>query len=438
MVRVFPCPSVVVRLCVWTVAFSLSNTASAQQASDTWARPGSQATVADQPDWLTAVGAEVRLHQLAAALKLVDERLQIDPSDMEARGWRGRLLAWQEQWAAAEAEYRLVLERVPNDTEVLCGLADVLLWQGKNKEALEVIERARVIDEKDAEILLRRARILQALENSSEARRQYREVLALHPDNQEAKTGLAALSEEEKHELRIGADASTFNSIGPAEDEAIFLTSHWTPRFTTAFNTGMYERFGQVAGSFVSSATFRLTKNDSLTAGGALATHQSIIPESEAFFEYGHGLHFSNRWIQGLEASYEQHWFWYEGAHVLIVRGTQLYYLPKEWTWTLSVTGARSGFTGTGVEWVPSGYARLGFPVFRKLGRNLSGDVLFANGTEDFAQIDQIGHFSARTYGGGVKYRFAPGRDVTGYFARQDRTDGETENSYGVSCGFHF
>lgn len=434
MVRAYACPSVVVRVCVWTVVLSLSKTVWAQQTSDVWAPHDSQTRVADQPDWQTEVRAKAQMHQLTAALTIVDQRLQADPSDMEAHGWRGRLLAWQGQWTAAEAEYRLVLERSPNDTEILCGLADVLLWQGENKEALGIIDQASTIDGKDTEILLRRARILQALANPSEARRQYQEVLALHPENQEARAGLTALSEEEKYELRMGADGSTFNSIGPAEDEVIFLTSHWTPRFTTTFNTGMYERFGQAAANLVTSATFRPTKNDSLTAGGAIGNHQSIIPESETFFEYGHGLHFSNPWVQGLEASYGQHWFWYEGAHVLVLRAAQLYYLPKDWTWTISVTGARSGFTGTGVEWVPSGYARLGFPLRRKL----SGNVLFANGTEDFAQIDQIGHFSARTYGGGVKYRLAPGSDVTGYFARQDRTDGETENSYGVSYGFHF
>jgi tetratricopeptide (TPR) repeat protein len=385
-------------------------------------------------DWQQRVRQKVRLHQFDAALALVDDRLTQDKSDLEARGWRGRLLAWQGKWSSAEAEYLLVLNEVPNDTEILCGLADVILWQGRPEEALRVIDRAREIDPNQPEILLRRAQILAALHNAPAARIQYRELLTLYPDNRDAKNGLAVLASENRNELRVGFDGSTFNYIGPAEDESLALITHWTPRFTTTLNTGFYQRFGQNAGNFIASSSLRVTKNDWLTIGGALANHQGIIPENEMFFEYGHGFRFSNRWIKGLEASYQQHWFWYEDAHVLTLNSTQLYYLPKAWTWTLSVTAARTGFAGTAVDWVPSGYTRLGFP----LHRNLSGNVIFGNGTEDFAQIDQIGRFSARTYGGGLKCGITAGQDVTGYVALQDRSSGETENSFGVSYGFHF
>jgi len=420
MVRVFHCLARLSRPYIWMLAVvSLAQAAWAQQETS---------------DWEQQVREKVRLHQLDSALSLVNQQLQQNASDMEARGWRGRILAWQGQWASAETEYRRVLEQFPNDTEILCGLADVLLWQGKLKEALAVIDHARELDGTQAEILLRRARILRALQDAAEARSQYQELLKLDPENQEAKTELAGVATENRHELRIGSDGSSFNYTTPAEDEVLFLTSHWTPRFTTTFNTGFYQRFGEVAGNVVGSGSFRITKSDWLTLGGAVANHQTIIPENETFFEYGHGLRFSNRWVQGLEASYQQHWFWYQGAHVLTLSGTQLYYLPKEWTWTISVTGARSGFTNTGIEWVPSGYSRLGFPLYG----NLSGNVTFANGTEDFAQIDQIGRFSARTYAGGLKYRIRPGQDITGYIARQDRSDGETQNSFGASYGFRF
>jgi cytochrome c-type biogenesis protein CcmH/NrfG len=421
MAREFFCLRRSIRLFFWTttVVLLVVRAVYPQEGSD---------------DWQQRVSESGQHHQWDAAFAVIDQRLEKDPADLEARGWRGRVLAWQGHWASAETEYRRVLEQAPNDTEILCGLADVLLWQGRLKDSLRIVDHAREIDPKNSEILLRRARILSALEDSAEARSQYREILALDPQNQEAKSELAGLGIENRHELRLGFDASTFNYIGPAEDETLFLTSHWTSRITTTFNTGVYQRFGQNAGDFVGSGSYRITKGDWLTVGGAIANHQSVIPEYESFFEFGHGFRFSNRRVKGLEASYQQHWFWYQGAHVLTLSGTQLYYLPKEWTWTISVTGARSGFTGTGIEWVPSGYTRLGFPLYR----NLSGNVTFANGTENFAQIDQIGRFSARTYAGGLKYRFTQAQDVTGYIAVQDRSDGDTENSFGVSYGFRF
>ena len=421
MVRAFPRPGRLLGPCLWTLGAVL--------LAASWARSQQEAA-----EWQQPVRDKVRLHQLDAALTLVDQRLQQDASDLEAHGWRGRLLAWQGQWPAAESEYRQVLDRAPNDLEILCGLADVLLWQGKFKEALAIIDPARELDPSEPEILLRRARILRALRKTSQASDQYRELLSAHPENLDARNDLAGLATENRHELRIGADASSFNYIGPAEDGMLFLTSRWTPRFTTIFKTGFYQRFGQDASNFEGSSSFRITASDWLTAGGAFASHQSIIPEHETFFEYGHGLRFSNPWVKGLEASYQQHWFWYQGGHVLTLSSTQLYYLPKEWTWLISVTGARSGFAGTGIEWVPSGYTRLGFP----LCRSLTGNVTFANGTEDFALIDQIGRFSARTFAGGLKYRLTWNQDITGSVAVQRRSDGETQNSFGVSYGFHF
>jgi tetratricopeptide (TPR) repeat protein len=431
MVRVRTCLRGRRRLSIWAIAVVLLATSPAQAQQNS-------------VDWQPQVREKVRLHQLDAALALVDQRLEEAPGDLEAHGWRGRLLAWQGQWVSAEAEYRQVLDQAPNDTEILCGLADVLFWQGKPKEALGVIDRARALDPTQPEILLRRARILQGLGRASEARNQYRQILGLDRENREAKNALASLAGEANHEFRIGGDLSTFNYTGPAEDGVLLLTSRWTPRFSTTFTTGFYQRFGQDASNLEASTSFRLTKSNWLNVGGGVANDQGIIPKNDTFFEYGHGLRFSDHWIfnrwifhdwlKGLEASYQQHWFWYQGAHVLTFSGTQLYYLPREWTWLLTITAARSGFTGTGIEWVPSGLTRLEFP----LCRNLAGNVMFANGTENFAQVDQIGHFSARTFAGGLKYQLAPGRDIRGYVARQYRSDGQTENGFGVNYGFHF
>ena len=385
-------------------------------------------------DWQQQVRERVRLHQLDSALVVVNQRLEEAPADLEARGWRGRLLAWHGQWAAAEAEYRSILAQAPNDADILCGLADVLLWRGNPREALGVIDDARELEPTQPEILLRRARILRILHNVAEARIQYRELLRLDPKNEEARHSLASLASEVRHEFRIVADASTFSYIGPAEDEVLLLHSRWTTRFSTTFTTGFYQRFGQTASNLGGIGCFRLSKNDALTLGTVVANDQSIIPKNEILFEYGRGLQFSSRWVKGLEVSYLQHWWWFRGAHVLTLSSTQLYYLPRGWTWSITATGARSGFTGTGVEWVPSGSTRLTFP----LHRNITGNLAFASGTEDFAQVDQVGHFSARTFAAGLRYGFAPGQDASGYVAVQDRSGGETQNSFGVNYGIHF
>ncbi len=386
------------------------------------------------PDWQQQIREQVKSRQLDAALATIENRLAASPSDLEAHGWRGRLLAWKGRWPEAEAEYRQVLERSPDDIDILIGLADVLTWQNRREEGLRILNHARIVSPNDLEILLRRLRILTALGRSMEAHTQLRDILAIDPHNQEARNGLAGLAEEPRHELRVGTDIDTFNYTDAAQTGGITLRSRWTPRWTTTFAALFYQRFGEVAAKFTASATLRFAPRQWLTAGAAFADDHGVIPRREAFFEYGHSFRLGNPLVRGLEVSWEQRWLWYRGAHVLTLSGNQIYYLPRDWTWTLRLTAARSGFAGTGTHWAPSGLTRMGFPLYR----GLSGNVFFALGAEDYARIEQIGRFSARTFGGGLCYRFSPRQELGGYVAPQDRSQGRSQTSFGFTYAFRF
>jgi tetratricopeptide (TPR) repeat protein len=386
------------------------------------------------PDWQQELRRQITNQQLDAALGTVEQRLASHPEDGEAHGWRARVLAWRGRWSEAETEYRRAIEQSPSDTELLAGVADVLLWQGKLEEALHAVDRALNLGPEQTELLTRRARILRGLGRTSEARKAFRQVLELDPKNAEARNGLRGLAEQTRHELRFGVDIDTFNYTDAAQTQALTLRSNWKPRWSTLLGANFYQRFGENPGKIVASTAFRLTPKDWLNMGGAFAPDNGVIPTHEAFVEYGHGFKFQNGWIPGLETSVQQRWLWFRAAHVRTLGVTQIYYLPKDWTWTLALTGARSGFAGTGVEWVPSGSTRFGFPVFR----DLDGNVSFAVGTENFAQVDQIGRFSARTFAGGLHYRISPIQDIAGYVAVQNRSQDRQQNSFGLSYGFRF
>ena len=333
-----------------------------------------------------------------------------------------------------EAEYRLVLQQVPDDTDILTALADVLLWQKKYQDALQVLDHARKIAPTDPEILLRRARILSLLGRAPEARTEYQEVLKFDPNNKEAKAGLSDLRPKAKHELRVGDEADFFNYADTAQTQGVNLNSRWNPRWSTAFGANIYQRFGENAGSFTASADFHPTEQDWVGLGGALANTQQVVPIHEAFFEFGHVFRLHNYWIRGVESSYQQHWFWYSGAHVLMLTSGQTVYLPKDWTWSLTLTGARTGFGGEMAYWKPSGWTKLGFPFPYRL----SGNLFYAVGTEYFSEIDQIGRSAGRTYGGGLRYQLAERQDVTGFVSREDRNFGQIQTSFGLSYGIHF
>ena len=70
--------------------------------------------------------------------------------------------------------------------------------------------------------------------------------------------------------------------------------------------------------------------------------------------------------------------------------------------------------------------------------RQLSGNVFFAVGTENFGQVDQIGQFSSQIYGGGLRFQWTTRQDVTGYAAFQQRTQDRAQTSFGFTYGIRF
>ncbi|HKW24287.1 MAG TPA: tetratricopeptide repeat protein [Terriglobales bacterium] len=387
------------------------------------------------PDWSSQVRATVQQGDLDKALALTEARIAAAPSDLEAHGWRARLLAWKNRHAEAAAEYRFVLSRKPDDVDMLVGLADVLHWDDKDAEALQVLDRAQSLAPGNSDVLVRRGRVLAALKRNAEARSNFRQALSLNSADQDARLGLEALAGEDRHQLRIGTDVDAFNYTDTAATETLSLASRWNSSWATSVTFNTYQRFGQRAGKLTGTVTRNLSRSDWLTVGGAGGQDHAVIPKSEALFGYGHGFRLGNPFIRGIEASYDQHWYWYSTARILTLGGTTLVYLPHQWNWLLSINAARSAFSGVpGHDWQPNGRTRLGFPLFRRL----SGNLTFAVGSESFAEIDQTGRFAARTFGGGLRYVLNNTQDVTGYVATQDRSQGRSQTSWGLSYGFRF
>src|SRR5260370_586688 len=194
-----------------------------------------------------------------------------------------------------------------------------------------------------------------------------------------------------------------------------------------------------LAAKFIGSATAHLPRFGAITTGGAVGHDNAVIPKSEAFFDLDHGWKTGEGTVlRGLEFSYGQHWYWYRTARILALNGVAIIYLPREWSFSLAATGGRSAFSGTGVEWRPSGSMRLGFPVATWRITQLSGNIFYGAGTENFALSDQIGAFASQTYGGGLRFRFSERQDITCVSSYQRRTQNRTDAYLGFSYGIHF
>jgi tetratricopeptide (TPR) repeat protein len=389
--------------------------------------------------WQEEVRRSAETKDWTTALRIVDREVARAPNDMDVRSWRARVLLWSGSLAEAEREYHEILAAVPGDPDNWMGLANVYLRQGRTEDGVRALDHAVELDPRRADLRVARARALKTVDRHREARSDFQRALELDPKNAEARGGLNLLQREARHELRVGTDNDWFNFADANHDGGVSLASQWTSHWRTTMAWGAYQRGGTNAEKFTGSLTGKLAKWGALTAGGATASDHGVIPKTEAFFDYDRGWRVGkNGPVRGLEIVYAQHWFWYTTARILTINGTALFYLPKEWMWSLGLTGARSHFSGTNAEWRPSGMTRLAFPLATWNERRLGGNVSFAVGTENFAQVDQIGRFSSRTCGGGLRFQLTARQDVSSFAAYQMRTQGRTETSFGVTYGIRF
>ena len=398
--------------------------ASAQQGNPTWQQE--VRSYAQAKDWTTA-------------LAIVDREIDRSPRDMDIRAWRARILTWSGQLAEAEREYRHILAILPNDPDDWLGLANVYSRQGRQAEALQALNHAVDLDPNRADIRVARVTALRAAGLQDAAKLELQRALELDPGHPDWRAAVDTLDSEAKHEFRVGVNTDLFNFADANHDGAVTLTSGWTPQWATTLTMAGYDRGGMGADKLVVSATRKSQNWGALTAGGAIGRDNGVIPKHEGFFEYdqGFGLHRA-AFLHGLEIVYGQHWYWYSTARILTISETTMFYLPRDWTWSLGLTGAHNQFYGTDSEWRPSGMTRVGFPLASVQGHRVGGTVLFAVGTENFALVDQIGRFSAHTYSGSLRLQLAPLQDVTGFAAYQRRSQDRTEVSLGFTYGIRF
>lgn len=405
---------------IWIFCFF----ALAQMPTSTWQEEARKC--AEAQDWTTA-------------MSIVEREIARAPQDMDIRAWRARVLLWSGKLAEAEHEYHEILIAVPNDPDNWMALANVYSREDRTQNALQALDRAVELDPKRADLHAARARALRAAGHLKEAKLEFRRALELDPTSQEAELGLVSLRSGPRNEIRVGMNTDLLSFAGPNDLEGVSFTSHWTSRWTTNVSGNFYQRAGTDAETFIASMTAKLPTMGALTVGGAAAHDNGVIPKDEAFFNYDEGWKLADRTpVRGVEIIYGQHWYWYTTARILTLNEMTLFYLPHDWTWSLALTGARSHFSGTDAEWRPSGLTRLGFPLSAWDERRLQGNVFFAAGTENFAQVDQIGQFSSQTYGGGLRFQLTERHDVTGFAASQKRTQDRTQTSFGFTYGFRF
>jgi tetratricopeptide (TPR) repeat protein len=400
---------------------------------------GGSSGQAAPPNWQAEVRGYADKQDWDAAMRVVEAEIARFPQDMDLRAWRARVLTWSGRLDQAEQEYLHILAVVPNDPDNWMGLASVYSRQKRSQDALQALDRGIALDPKRADLHLARGRALRALNRGREAGAEFEQALLLDPRNHDARSGIASLRSQPRHQLLFGTNTDLFSFSTAEQQEEISLNSRWTSRWETSAGASFYRWLGVDAQKFKASFTGKSARWGSLTVGGAVAHDRGLVPQNEAFFAYGRGWRLANTGLlRGLETNYEQHWFWYSTARVLTLNETTIAYFPRDWTWSLRLTGAGSHFPGTAEEWRPAGFSKIAFALKRFESRQLGGNIFFATGTENYSQVDQIGHFSSHTYGGGLHYQLAEAQEINGFAGYEKRTEDLAQITFGLTYGIRF
>ncbi len=383
----------------------------------------------EQPlNWQAQVRKYCDASDWPSAIRLVEAEMVRAPQDLDLKAWHARVLTWAGRLEEAERDYREILAIDRRDPDNWAGLATVCLRQGKIEEALHAAKIAAEIDPERTDLHAAYVRVLQAAGQRAESG----PVLAKAP--QPIKPGRSR-----QNELRVGVENDSLSYTVANQAQGASLSTRWTPLWSTNVGGGLYQRGGIFADKFVGSVTLHAPVFAAITAGGAIADDNAVIPKSEAFFDLDRGLaNRDGKVLKGIEFEYGQHWYWYQAARILTLNGAAILYLPRDWSLTLGAIGARSAFSGTGVEWRPSGSTRLGFPLVAWSNGSLSGNIFFAAGAENFASADQIGRFSSQTYGGGLRCEFSSRMYATFTYSYQKRTQNRTDSYTGAGYGIRF
>jgi len=137
-----------------------------------------------QDIFVGAPPSEIRPKATSAARKA----LELDPKLAEAHAILAEIYQKQWKWAESEEEYKRALELKPNDASAHRGFAYWLACHGRTQEALAWVQRGRELDPLGSADTV--GFLLIMARRYDESIREYRSVLAVHPEYTNARWGL--------------------------------------------------------------------------------------------------------------------------------------------------------------------------------------------------------------------------------------------------------
>ncbi len=278
----------------------------------------------------------------------------------------------------------------PESTDVLLALARYYYYQGRNREALEQIER----------------------------------VFTLDPESSEGKELKSQITLPRPLEVRLGWGQERFSFASPASKGYVSV-GYVGDRSRVSGHYERWNEFSEKVNRGGLNFSRRLEEGLWLRGYAMLAPGATVL----AAQDYSAGFAWALPRGMAVGADYRYLRFEVDQAHVL-APSLEYYFERPAWV--------RAVFYKSWTEFQPSGVvdsnASFLLHYYEQITQPMLVNVGFAHGSESFSalSVDRLGQFVANTYFGGVDFKLTPAYSIGLHYSYQGRSDGNSQSTFGI------
>lgn len=173
------------------------------------------------------------------ALHYCQQALLLSPGYHDIRVFMGRIYSWRKQYDSARICFETVLQQQPDYQDAALAFADMLYWSDTYTEGLQVCDKALQYHGGDKDLLLRKARMLNALRRYREAAGITNTLLLADKDNTEARVLASRIKDNVSlNKISISYDYVHFSSQFPSSDPWHLASLDYTRQTSLGSITG--------------------------------------------------------------------------------------------------------------------------------------------------------------------------------------------------------
>ncbi len=213
------------------------------------------------------------------ALHLLEAHLEVVPDDTEARTLYGTVLSWEGQYEEARAQLQSVLDRNPTHGDALPALANVELWSDHPERAESLTARGLTAHPASSSLYITRARALWNMSREKDALEAVDRALVIDAGNETALRLRRALRDTQRYwraNLAYGFDA--FSDDRAAWAETRYSVTRQTRIGSVSGRLYRAERFGTIDHQVKIDAYPRFREGTYAYVSGAFAPSPSLFP----------------------------------------------------------------------------------------------------------------------------------------------------------------